>query len=412
MANFDLRTSKPLLPEQQTLLAASSTRVSNSAVASPQETIPANASLQAKDALNLSHPQPAEAQPQLQLINSKPVTRFKGSESEYFALLDKDPVLRAQAKGDATGAMLDFLSRQDVPLAMDKAYTKEAGSVGGGRLLMLLEYTRGVANPEGTWQALKQGPKHFLASHLLTPHLSHFRYVDGESLFPGDKTMTRAFQDSHLWGAKTNQIGHFLCAVETGVRMGQLAKSDLKKSSFDLGIKAANGLLGFDVLHDDADDFSRAGIIGHEMRGDGDGGGFISQMKSYQQLVANGDPQGIRQHWDQAVKAVQEGRHQAAFEHITAISQAIEAPGTPEEVKQNLANPHPRFAPAHQPREGNSHQDIALSVYGYALGYQVMQQGSSSPEAIRNLFESVLLATGSQADAINQAAQNARPLQK
>ena len=81
------------------------------------------------------------------------------------------------------------------------------------------------------------------------------------------------------------------------------------------------------------------------------------------------------------------GDHAAAFEHINAIAKAIEAPSTRAEVARNLTNDHPRFAPAHHSREGNSQQDIALSVYGFAIGYQAMAKGLDSPSAARAVFE-------------------------
>ncbi|MBT9544921.1 MAG: hypothetical protein IV090_05980 [Candidatus Sericytochromatia bacterium] len=362
----------------------------------------------AADKLSLNLPPAQGPQKMLSLAASLPTqvaasqARFQGSKEAYFAHLDKDPAFRAKAQSDAVGAMLDFLSRSDVPLAVEKAYTKEAGSPGGGRLLLLLDYTRGVPSNESKWQALKQGPMHYLSSKVLTPRLTHFREVEGGSLFPGDVTMTQAFQDSPLWGPKTNQVGHMLCALETGVRMGKLAQSDLQRKAFDLGIKAANQLAGFEHIQDNAMDFSRAGIIGHEMLGDG---GFLGQMKAYDQLVANGDPDQIRSHWDQAVHAAQAGQHDKAFEHIVAISQAIEAPSSPAEVAQNLAKDKPRFASPHQPRDGNSHQDIALSVYGFALGYQAMTQGLPSPQAAKTAFESLFSEKGAQAAAINEASQ-------
>jgi len=312
--------------------------------------------------------------------------------------------LRKKAKTDAVGALLDLMARKDLPADLEKAYTRQAGSTGGGRILLVLDYTRGTPSSETSWQALKQGPMHYLSSKIITPMLTHFREVDGGSLFPGDATMTPAFRDSTLWGPKTNQVGHMLCALETGVRMGKLSKSSIESKSFDLAIKAATKIAGFEHIQGNALDFSRAGVIGHEMKGDGDGGGFLSQMKAYDQLVANGDPDKIRTHWDLAVAAVHKNDHAAAYQHIYAISKAIEAPTTPEEVAQNLANKHPRFAPPHQPREGNSSQDIALSVYGFALGYQAMTQGLNSPASARSLFESILRENGSQAQAINQAA--------
>ncbi len=216
--------------------------------------------------------------------------------------------------------------------------------------------------------------------------------------------MTPAFRDSPLWGPQTNQVGHLLCAVEAGTRLGRFAKHGVERAVFELGLKAADKLAGFHNLDGTVADWSRAGIIGHEMIGDGDGSGFIGQMKAYDRLVAHGDPDHIRAHWDEAVAAVLRGDNDAAFVHIDAICSAIEAPTTPEEVAANLKNDHPRFAAAHQAREGNSREDIALSIYGFATGYAGMTKGFSSPEAVRAAFEARFSAGGSSAASIDRGA--------
>src|SRR5205823_6266281 len=79
---------------------------------------------------------------------------------------------------------------------------------------------------------------------------------------PGDATMTPAFRDSPLWGPLTNQVGHLLCAVETGARVGRLEKHPFERRAFDLGLAAANRLMGLDDVKGDARDWSRAGMIG------------------------------------------------------------------------------------------------------------------------------------------------------
>lgn len=335
---------------------------------------------------------------------SAPTTLFAGGRDAYFAALDHDPALRAKANGNAIGALLDLLTRTDVPAVLDHDYAQKAGSPGAGRLLMALDYTRGTGSDETWAQALKQGPMHVLASKVLTPLLTHFRTVDGASLFPGDATMTPAFRDSPLWGPQTNQVGHFLCAVETGTRLGRFAAHGIEKQVFELGLKAADRVAGFQNIQGTVEDWSRAGIIGHEMIGDDDGSGFIGQMKAYDRLVANGDPDHIRAHWDAAVAAVLAGNHAEAWANIDAISSAIEAPTTPAEVAANLSNDHPRFAAPHANREGNSREDIALSVYGFATGYAAMTTGFATPQALRTALEARLTVNGAEASAIDQAA--------
>ena len=329
---------------------------------------------------------------------------FHGTRDAYFAALDHDPALRTKAKSDAVGALLDVLSRPDVPAVLEHDYAAKAGSPGGGRLLMVLDYTRGIPSEETAGEALKKGAMHFLAAKIITPLLTHFRSVDGGSLFPGDATMTPAFRDSPLWGPQTNQVGHLLCAVEAGTRMGRFAKHGVERAVFELGLKAADKVAGFSNIEGTVADWSRAGIIGHEMVGDDDGSGFLGQMKAYDKLVANGDPDHIRQHWDQAVAAVIRGDHAEAFVHIDAISKAIEAPTTPDDVAANLKNDHPRFATAHHTREGTSREDIALSIYGFATGYSGMTKGFASPQAVRSYFEAQFTAGGSNAAAIDRAA--------
>jgi hypothetical protein len=271
-------------------------------------------------------------------------------------------------------------------------------------MLLALDYTRGTGSNETWGQALKQGAMHVLASKILTPMLTHFRTVDGASLFPGDATMTPAFRDSPLWGNSTNQVGHMLCALETGTRMGRFAKHGVERAVFELGLKAADKVAGFKNVEGTVADWSRAGIIGHEMVGDNDGSGFLGQMKAYDRLVANGDPDHIRQHWDDAVAAVIRGDHATAFVNIDAISKAIEAPTTRAEVDANLKNDHPRYATPHLEREGNSREDIALSIYGFAIGYAGMTKGFATAGDASAAFEAQFTANGKNAVAIDRAA--------
>jgi hypothetical protein len=320
----------------------------------------------------------------------------------YFKALDQDPAFRDQATKDAIGGLLDLLGRSDVPPALDRAYTAKAGSKGGGRILMALDYTRGIGSTETFWQAAKQGPGHLIATKAISPRLSHFRTLEGKSLFAGDDRMPTAFRDSPLWGPQTNQVGHLLCAVEAGARMGQLSQHPLGSQLYDAGLKVATKALGFKNVESNAADVTRAGVIGHEMRGDDDG--FTGQMSAYDALVANGDPYHARAEWDQAVAAALAGDHEQAWVHIRALGAAIEAPSTTAEVAQNLANDQPRFAPAHQKREGNSVQDIALSVYGYAVGYAAVTKGLATPADAQARFEALFTAAGHDAAAINHAA--------
>jgi hypothetical protein len=270
-------------------------------------------------------------------------------------------------------------------------------------VLLALDYTRGIEDHETVWDALKQGAGHVLASKVLSPRLSHFRYVDGASLFPGDGTMTPAFRDSALWGAETNQVGHLLCAVESGMRLAELQKHPVQRSLFDVALSVANRVAGFHHIEGNSTDWSRAGILGHEMRADDDG--FVAQMQAYDALVGQDDPHHVRQQWDDAVQAARDGNHDDAFTHIHALSALIDAPSTPAQVEANLADPTPKYATPHKVRDGNSQQDVALSVYGFATGLVAGSTGFATPKEARDHFEALYLRTGRSASAIDEAAR-------
>jgi hypothetical protein len=330
------------------------------------------------------------------------------SRAEYFERLDRDPLLREKARADALGALLDLVVRADVPPPLELACAEQAGSPGGGRILLILDYTRGTQIIEPWGEALGQGPVHVIAAKVVTPMLTHFRYVGGESLFPGDAGFTRSFRDSPLWGPATNQVGHLLCAVEAGVRLGRFSRHPLERRAFELGLAAANRLAGLEGVEASVADWSRAGIIGHEMMGDEDGSGFLGQMRAYGKLIGEGDQAHVRAHWDAAVDAALRGDHPAAWRSVRAIAAAAEIPETIEEVRAARENPAPRFARAGSSREGNSVEDLALSVYGFAFGYRSMTRGYANAEEARAELSSCFAAGGSQAEAINRAADETR----
>jgi hypothetical protein len=334
----------------------------------------------------------------------QPARPFRPEKDRYFDRLDRDPIFRAEARSGAIDALTGLLTRADVPAALDRAYAREAGSAGGGRVLFALDYTRGFAGNEGFLAALRKGPKHFLVDKVFGPLLAHFRTVDGASLFPGDAGMAPAFRDSQLWGPRTNQVGHLLCAVDLGARIARLEKHPLERRALELAMRAADRIAGLDAVEPTLRDWARMALIGHEMLGDDDQGGFIGQMKAYGRLVAGGDPQRVREHFDRALDAILAGDDAAAWDHIRAIARAAEIPSTADEVRANEANDRPRFATPHRARDGNSEEDLALSLYGFATGIMAMSGAFPTPEAARAHFEDFYTARGARAAAIGRAA--------
>lgn len=330
------------------------------------------------------------------------------SKRAYFSALDRDPAFQTLAKKDALAALLDLVGRADVPPAVDAAYAKKAGSAGGGRILMALDYTRGMDDTPPWSVAIKGGLKHAITTEVLTPMLTHFRGIDGVSIFQGDAGFVRPFRDSPLTSDTSDQTGHMLCALETGVRLGTYEKHPIERKIYELGLRVANAVMGLKGVKPTIADWSRAGIIGHEMIGDEDGSGFIGQMNAYARLVANGDPDHVRDHWDRAVAAVQAGDHLTAWQNIRAIARAADIPETRAEQAAARANPHPRFAAPGDQRIGNSLEDLGLSVYGFALGHKTAAVGYATPAAARADLEAFLAAGGSEAPAIVAAVDATR----
>jgi hypothetical protein len=228
--------------------------------------------------------------------------------------------------------------------------------------------------------------------------------VGGVSLFRGDVGYGRPFKDSGLTSPTTNQVGHMLCALESGVRAGRYAHRPIRRWVYERTLRIASRVMGLskDVQPTIAD-WSRAGIIGHEMIGDEDGSGFLGQMNAYGRLVAGGDPDHVREAWDRGVAAVLAHDHVAAWTAIRQLARAAEVPETPAEVAANLANPHPRFAKAGVARPGNSLADLGLSMYGFALGQRSQADGYPTPAAARADLTAFLTAGGVEAGAIERA---------
>ena len=149
-------------------------------------------------------------------------------------------------------------------------------------------------------------------------------------------------------------------------------------------------------------------MIGHELVGDEDGSGFVGQMNAYGRLVAGGDPCGVRAAWDEAVAAVLADDHLRAWRAVRRIARAGQIPETAEKVARNLADPAPRLATPGAARGGNSLQDLALSVYGFALGQRAAAVGYPTAAAARDDLAAHLAADGAQAASIERAAERTR----
>lgn len=330
------------------------------------------------------------------------------SKAQYFEFLDEVPGFRRQASEDALTAFLDLLVRTDVPPRLDRTYTRKARSPGAGRVLLALDYTRGSANEPSWGEALRAGPKKVLGGKILTPSLTHFRRIDGVPIFRGDGGFTPPFKDAHLTNPNTNQVGHLLCAVETGVRTGRYQRRPVRRWAYERGLRVANRVFRLKGVEPTIADWSVAGIVGHEMLGDEDGSGFIGQMNAFGRLVADGDPQGIRDAWDRAVAATLSGDHLSAWRATRQIAEAAQIPETLADVEANRLDPAPRFASPGSDRVGNTLADLALSVYGYALGLRAATDGYSTPEAARADFEAFLAAAGESATEVERAAEASR----
>ena len=326
---------------------------------------------------------------------------FETNKTKYFASLDKDINFRNLAKKDSLAGLLSLIIRNDVPKSVDKSYKDSADSQGSGRLLLALDYTRGTDTPSW-WDAIKKGPQNVVTTQIITPMLTHFREIDGVEILRHDIGYAAPFRDSLLTSQTSNQTGHMLCALESGMRYGYYSKHWFQKIFYEAGLKTAGLLLGLDGVQPTIEDWSRAGIIGHEMVGSKDG--FVGQMKAYGKLVSNGDPYKIRDSWDNAVKSVLNGDHKSAWANIRTITQVAEIPENIKQVEENKKNPAPRFAQFGEDRSGNSLQDMGLSVYGFAIGLKASTDGYPTNGDVYNDVYNLLSKDGKYAKYITLVA--------
>ena len=191
--------------------------------------------------------------------------------------------------------------------------------------------------------------------------------------------------------------------VDIGARMARLERSKLEKLALQAALFVAGKFMGLGGVQADTIDWARMVMLGHEMLDDENPGGFVGQMRAYGTLVNSGDPSRVRAHFDAGVDAVRRGDDATAWTHIRAIAKAAEIPGTPAEMTAALENPRPRFAVPRASRDGNSLADLALSMYGYATGWDAMQGRFPTPDALRAHLESVYHG-GARSAAINRAA--------
>lgn len=322
---------------------------------------------------------------------------FRRLRNEYFTRLDEDPVLRVRAHEDSLGALMDLTTRDDVPPRIDRRYTRRSGSAGGGRLLLTIDYTRGFREKEPWSVAVSRGIAHLIAYEVFLNNVAHFKTMSYGRMFPGDETFIDAFRDSGLTGGRSCQVGHLMSAVKIGVRAGMIMRRPVGRKIADLSSGLANRIIRLDGMESDLDDEVRAIFIGHEMSADGlhvqAERGFVSQFRDYSRLVADGDTYRIRHHFDRAVEAVIRDDHETAWIGILTIAEATGIRGVPSETGGDGGI-----------QQGNSLQDLALSVYGYATGLIAAAGGFATPEDLRNHLEDNYSVRGRNAVRISRAA--------
>lgn len=298
------------------------------------------------------------------------------SASALFQELDRDPWLRGRAGVNSIAAFIDLLGIPDLPPELLERYRRRAGSAGGGRVLLGLDYTRGTS-PESWREAARRGAKHLLVSKLVVSRAVHSRPVGGQPAFPVDDHFPAAFRDSAVWGGPSNQVGHLLGAVEIGFAVTKLQASRAKSALVTVALKAAGKVQGWGDIEADPDDWARAILVGHELAKDNGSSGVLYQTGRYNALVTGGDPRAVRSHFDSAVEAALRDDHWTAWEHIRALAAAGEMPWiAPSVIGTPMANP----------RYANSGQDLALSIYGYATGIRSARGDFGTVEAVQAHF--------------------------
>lgn len=306
---------------------------------------------------------------------------------ELFGELDVDPWLRGRVAVDSIAGLIDLFGATDAPPRVLQHYRRRAGTEGGARLLLALDYTRG-ARPESWLAAAKRGAQHLVSNKMITSRVVHSRIVGSDAVFPIDDRFPVAFRDSAVWGPPSNQVGHMLAAVEIGFAVAKIVDHPVKDSAVSAAIRVVDKAALRTDIEADPEGWARAILIGHELVG---GQGILPQIRRYDELTSDGDPQELRAHFDRAVAAVMREDHREAWAHIDAIAAATGVPWTRPPTAGELED-HPRY--------GNSGQDLALSVYGYAAGLRAARGDFATPERLQEYFRDHFMDNGAQAASI------------
>jgi hypothetical protein len=185
-------------------------------------------------------------------------------------------------------------------------------------------------------------------------------------------------------------FGHMTTFMEWGFRIAKIQDNPLLFHAAQGVMVVIKQAYGLDNLQNDPKDLARATHIGNELTGGGD----VEQTQFFNDIVGGGDPHQMRLHFDEAVKAVIERDHVAAWEHIGAIAKAG---NIPTEAQAEL---DPNF----DHRGGNTIQDLALSIYAYATGEMAAKGYFPTGGDLAAHYLRMFHEAGEDAQAINAAA--------
>ncbi|MBI4423465.1 MAG: hypothetical protein HY554_07055 [Elusimicrobia bacterium] len=310
----------------------------------------------------------------------------------YFDSLDRNASFIAVSSNDPVNGFAELLGRKDVPRALERHWRQRTGSRAAARVWMALEYSRGF----GAGPLDGDGLTGFL-ENLLHAGVAHARRIEGRPIFPHDRTLGQAFQDRTLIGFESEQLPHLLVAVEAGLVVSLLERDGVGGALASRALGAVGGGIGEGRIAAEPRDWARAVIIGHELVF----AGVAEQFREYDRLLGEEGADLIRWRFDSAVAAVREEEHAAAWEHIAALASAAELPSTAEESTRLQSGFNRRFGGRPIGRWGNSVQDLALSVYGFALGEMAAEGRFPDVDSLQAYFLDVFRAGGERSSRID-----------
>ncbi|MDQ7821262.1 MAG: hypothetical protein RDV48_00570 [Candidatus Eremiobacteraeota bacterium] len=164
----------------------------------------------------------------------------------------------------------------------------------------------------------------------------HFKKKFDDSGFDKDFQDGRLLKNPEL---SNNQVGHFLTAVDLGSTRGPL---------YNIYQRAA---------------------IGHEKTGDNNGGYLYDVNKTQAWQTDRADVKDF----ESAVESAKSGNRAAVKDSVGKIL-------------KDLPYTHKPW-PSRHPRRGNSHQDLALTAYGYALAQKISDGSLASHQDVAQWLE-------------------------